>query len=56
MNFDKAIEVLTSIHQHHYEYTDNDLESATQLGIEALKREKRTRKGTFSIPLPGETE
>ncbi len=56
MKIDEAIEILEQcIPPSGYNMAHNDAK-AVQLGIEALKRERKSRQGTFSIPLPGETD
>ena len=56
MKIDKAIERLETFVERHTSAGYSDLIPALKLGIEALKRERKSRQGTFSIPLPGETK
>ena len=56
MTIDDAIEYLIHISAMKALNNRLDEEQAVRLGIEALKREKVNRQGTFSILLPSETE
>lgn len=59
MKLDKAIEILGDIPGLADRYTDDELEEAERLGIEALKRTMSNRITNFPLdysPLPGETE
>jgi hypothetical protein len=59
MTLSKAIEILTEATNRQLPPTLQDLDDAMKLGIEALRRIKRSRKATNSEDwqlLPGETE
>lgn len=59
MNLEKAIEINNSILDGTYDHRDEDMETALQLGIEALKWFKEWRAPQYPAPyirLPGETE
>ena len=55
MTLDKAIELIKETRACCLLRGEVDHAEAAQLGIEALECERENRKGTFSIPLPGET-
>jgi len=56
MKLEKAIKVLEAEVECWSLHPETDYPKALKLGIEALIREMKNRQGTFSIPLPGETE
>ncbi len=55
MTIDEAIKEFDNYNSATFETRFVTFSEALQLGFEALKRERENRQGTFSIPLPGET-
>ena len=55
MNIEKAIEIKQRIGDEFFATNPGVIVEAERLSIEALKRLKADRQGTFAIPLQGET-